>query len=81
MLELPNFGHMITPTIQFESHNNILLMTSWTKIMTSYPLFENTFILRRPRVANFAEIIRIAPIVIKGIFKDAKKLKELEILY
>ena len=35
MLELPNFGHMTTPTIQFKSRDKILLVTSWTEIMTS----------------------------------------------
>ena len=33
MLELPNFGHMTTSKIQFESRNKILLVTSWTKII------------------------------------------------
>ena len=40
--------------------------------------FENTFILRRPRVVNFADIIKIATIIIKTTFKDSKKVKELE---
>ena len=35
MLELPNFDHMITFTIQFESRDKILLLTSWTEVMTS----------------------------------------------
>ena len=35
MLELPNFGHMSTSTIQFESSDNILLVASSTEIMTS----------------------------------------------
>ena len=30
-LELPNFGHMTTSTIEFESGNKILLLTSWTE--------------------------------------------------
>ena len=33
MLE-SNFGHMTTSTIQFESRDKILLVTSWTEIMT-----------------------------------------------
>ena len=28
--------------------------------MTSKPLFEKSFVLRRPTVANFADIIKIA---------------------
>ena len=35
MLELPNFGHMTTSTMQFESREKILLQTSLTEIMTS----------------------------------------------
>ena len=37
--------------------------------------------LRRPRVANSADIIKIATMFIKTTFKDSKKLKELEIIY
>ena len=35
MLVLPNFVHITTPTIWFESHHKILLFTSWTEFMTS----------------------------------------------
>ena len=35
MVELPNFGHMTTSTIYSDSRHKILLMTSWTEIMTS----------------------------------------------
>ena len=35
MLEPPNFGHMTTCTIEFESHDKILLVTSWTKAVAS----------------------------------------------
>ena len=34
MLELPNFDHMTTFTIQFESRDKIVLVTSWAEIMT-----------------------------------------------
>ena len=47
MQVLPNFGHMATSTIWFESHDKILLVTSWTWIMTSKKFFQNIFILRR----------------------------------
>ena len=43
----------------------MLSVTSWTKIVTSRPLFQNTFILRMPRVANFADIIKIATMIFK----------------
>ena len=35
MLQFPNFGHMAAPIILFESSDKNLLVTSWTKIMTS----------------------------------------------
>ena len=35
MLELPNFGHMTTSTIQFGPRDKILFMTTWTDTMTS----------------------------------------------
>ena len=47
-----------------------LLVTSWTEIMMSLSLFQNTFILKRPRAANFADIIKTATIFIKTTFKD-----------
>ena len=34
MLELRNFGHVTTSTIQFDSRYKILLVTSWTEVMT-----------------------------------------------
>ena len=81
MIELPNFGHMTTFTVWFESRDKILLVASWTEIMTSQLLYQNALILRRPAVANFADIIKIPAMFIKKIFKDWKKLKELEIMY
>ena len=46
--------------------------------MTTQPFFHNTFILRRSRVANFVDIIKIVTMFIKATFKDLKKLEELE---
>ena len=44
-------------------------------------LFQNTSILRRPRVANFAYIIKIATMVIKiNLLKTQKKLKRIRIV-
>ena len=43
--------------------------------------YENTFILRRPRVAIFADIIKIVTMFIKTSLKTQKMLKELEIMY
>ena len=42
--------------------------------MTSLPLFPNKFISRKPRVANFAEIIKFATMFIKIAFKDSNNV-------
>ena len=34
-LELPSFGHMITYKTLFDSHYQILLVSSWTEVMAS----------------------------------------------
>ena len=44
-------------------------------------IFISKYLLRRPRVANFAGIIKIATMFIKATFKDSKKLKELKIMH
>ena len=48
--------------------------------MTSWPLFKNNFILRRPRVDNFTDIIRITAIFIKASFA-VKRIRNVEIMY
>ena len=45
-----------------------MLVTPWPRVMTSSALFQNIFILRRPRVPNFADIIKIKT------FKDLKEV-------
>ena len=70
MLQLPNFGHMTTFIIQFESRDKILFVTSWAEIMTLQPLFQNALILKRPGVVIFADIIKIVIMFIKTITKD-----------
>ena len=45
--------------------------------MRSKPFFQNIFILKRPRAAIFADIIKIITIIIKTIFKDSKKIKRI----
>ena len=44
------------------------------------PLLQNTFILRRPRVFNFDEIVKIVIMSTKATFKTQKKSAELEIM-
>ena len=40
---------------------------SWTEIMTSEPLFQNTFILRKPVIAIFADVNKTVTIFIRTI--------------
>ena len=75
MLEPLNFGHMTTSALQLESRDKILLVTSWTEIMTSKPFFWNAFILRRPRLANSADTNKVASMFIKTNFKNFKRIK------
>ena len=42
--------------------------------MTSQPFFQNTFILRRPGEAIFADIIKIVTMFVKTILKDSRKV-------
>ena len=49
--------------------------------MTLSLLLQSTNILRRPRVANLANIIKIATMFIKQPLKTQKKLKKWEIMY
>ena len=43
--------------------------------MTSQPFYQNTFILRRPRVAILADILEIVTMFIKAILQDSKNFK------
>ena len=72
MIELPNSGQMTTCRIQFDSRDKIWLVASWTETMMS--LLKNVFILRRPRLANFADIIIIETMSITTIFNNLQKL-------
>ena len=47
---------------------------SWTKIMMSWPLFQNTLILRRPGVAIFVDIIKTVTMFVKTITKALRKV-------
>ena len=54
-----------------------MLITSYTKFMTSEPWFQNTYILRRPGVASFAYIIKILTMFLETIFKYSRKVKRI----
>ena len=43
----------------------------------SLPLFQNTYILRSPKVATFADIIRITTMFIETTFNDSEKVKRI----
>ena len=49
--------------------------------MPSKLLFQNGFILRKPGVVNFADIINIAIMFIKKPLETQTNLKEIEIMY
>ena len=53
-------------------------MTSLTQIMTSYPLFQNTFILRSPEIASSPDIIKIAIMLNKTTLRDSIKVKRIK---
>ena len=53
------------------------MMTSWAEIMTSQPFLQNMFVLRRPDVAIFADIIKIVTIFIKTTLKDSRKIRRI----
>ena len=42
----------------------------WQNILMSSALFQNTFILEKSRIANFAYMIKMATVLIKTKFKD-----------
>ena len=77
MLQLPNFGHMTTSIISFESPDKNLLVTSRTKIMTSSPFFQKTLILRKSGVAILADIIKIVTMFVETIIQDSRKVKRI----
>ena len=77
MLKLPNFGHMTTCTISFESRDEFFSVRSWIEIMTSWSLFENILILRRPRKGLLLISSKVWSFLLKQSLKTQKMLKEL----
>ena len=49
--------------------------------MTPNSLVRNIFILIRPEVANFVDVIKIVTMFIKKNLKSQRKLKELKLMY
>ena len=81
MLQLTNSDHMTTSTISFESRDKILLVTSYTEIMTSSPLFQKAIILERPGIAIWLTSSKLQPCLLRQSLKTQEKLKELETVY
>ena len=76
-LELPYFAYMTTFPLQFESRNKLGLVKSWTEIMTSWHFFQNIFVLRKPGVAIFVEIIKIVTMFTKTTLKYSRKVRRI----
>ena len=79
MLELPNFGHMTTFTLYIKSRDKFCWWRHWQKLWRHNLFFQNTFILRRPGVAIFANIIKIVTMWIKKILTDSRKVRRSKI--
>ena len=77
MLELPNHGHMTTSAIEFNSRKKMLLVMSWTELLTSYPLLQNIFVLESLEQFFFANIIKALIMFIRTTFKDLKKVRRI----
>ena len=56
-----------------------MLVTSCTEIAVLRPIFQNTFILGRHKLANFADIIKSATMIIKKTFNTQRKFRELDL--
>ena len=54
---------------------------SWNSQRAVKKDLKNTFILRKPRVVNFADIIKLKTKFIKKPLKTQTKFKELEVMY
>ena len=74
--ELPNFGHLTTSTIKFKSCDKLVgdVMNRNYDVVT---FFQNTFILRRPGLAKFADIIKVATMLIKTTYQNSNKVKRI----
>ena len=73
LIEMLEYQTLVTfQYLQYNmSHGIILLVMPWVEIMMPKPLFQN-IILRRPGVATFAYIIKIAIMFVKTIFIKTK---------
>ena len=75
ILKLPNFGDITKSTVLLSHVIKFCFWRHEQKLWTSKPFFRNPSILRKRRVANFADIIKIAAMFMKVTFKDWKKVK------
>ena len=72
-----NFSHWNGRFAELWSHDHVYNMIRDIIDWNDEVIFQNTFILRRLRLANFANIIKIATLFNKTIFKDRKKVKKI----
>ena len=77
-LELPSFGYITKSTIWFESNEKNILGDVMDRNYDAINLFQNTYILRMPRVAIFADIMKFVIMFIKIISKDSKRVKRIK---
>ena len=49
--------------------------------MTSKSVFRNAFTLRKSRVANYVDVIKIAITLVETTFKDIIKVKRIKMYY
>ena len=77
-LELPSFGYITKSTIWFESNEKNILGDVMDRNYDAINLFQNTYILRMPRVAIFADTMKFVIMFIKIISKDSKRVKRIK---
>ena len=75
MLESLNFGYMTRSAVKFESPEKKFVGDVMDKDYAVVTFISKYFILRKRKVTNFNDIIKVATMF---TFKDSKKLKELE---
>ena len=70
---------MLVTKLWSHDHTYNMIWVTWKNFVGDVMAknYDNTFILRRPRLANFAGIIKIATIFTKTTFKHSKKVKRI----
>ena len=74
---LPNFVHITRSKIKFELHDEILFSDVVDRNYNVLTYISKYFILRRPGVTAFANIIKVVTTFSKTIFRYPKKAKRI----